>query len=357
MTKSFTVNSHRGKYEVSFENSLGFFEALKKKNGIWVIDRNVFNLYQQHFSGINPDLIILFDACEENKTPDAAIKLCRELVEKSCRRNTVFVSVGGGITQDITGFVASNLYRGLSWAYVPTTLLAQADSCIGSKTSLNLDSFKNLLGTFYPPKKVFISGEFLKTLNSREMFSGRGEIIKLLMIEARSSSNFASLADRLENDALENLLYDSLLIKKKYVEEDEFDENRRKLLNYGHCFGHAFESVSEFAIPHGLAVIAGVMFASFISRQRNWIDGEVSDLLISRILAPAFHGELLNLQEDFFDKEALWRAMHKDKKRTGEGVAIILPQRNLGVTLTQDLSYEELVSGLNKLKLRLKPDA
>ena len=355
MEKTLTIKSHRGDYRVFFESDLGFLETLKKRGGIWVIDRNVFNLYQPHFSGINPDSLLLFDASEENKTPDAALRLCRDLVAKSCRRETDFISVGGGIVQDITGFAASMLYRGLKWTYVPTTLLAQADSCIGSKTSLNLDSYKNLLGTFYPPKEIFISTEFLNTLPLREVFSGRGEIIKLLMMKAMTLENLASLAARLEKDSLPNLLFDTLVVKKGYIEEDEFDEGRRKFLNYGHCFGHALESVSAFAIPHGLAVIAGMMFASIVSRKRNWIDGEVSDLLVNKILVPAFHAELLNMQESFFDKEALWRAMRKDKKRIGDGVAIILPQRSLELVLTQDLSRDELEYGANDLKSAIKP--
>ncbi len=350
MKNSLTIQSYRGPYKASFENDLRFLDALKEKPGIWAIDRNVFNVYRQHFDSIGSDSIVLIDAKEEEKTVDSAMRLCRELVTKSCKRNTDFVSVGGGITQDITGFVASALYRGLNWTYVPTTLLAQADSCIGSKTSLNLDSYKNLVGTFYPPKRIFISYEFTKTLNPKEIFSGFGEIVKLHLMQAKNLGDFSALAHRLKNDDPSNLLYDSLLIKKEYIEEDEFDEGRRKLLNYGHCFGHALESASEFTIPHGLAVVAGMIFASAVSLKRQLIDGEVFDFMVKQILSPSFHGELLNLQNKFFDTDNLWQAMRKDKKRTGEGVAIILPHRDSHLLLVQDLSREEFTWGLETLK-------
>lgn len=363
MEKELTIKSHRGDYKVFFRNDLDFLEDLKKRSAIWVIDRNVFNLYSEHFRGIDPDLLILFDATESAKTLDRATRLHRDLIAKSCKRSTNFISVGGGITQDVTGFVASTLYRGLNWVYLPTTLLAQADSCIGSKTSLNFDSYKNLLGTFYPPKEIFISAEFLKTLPLKEIFSGMGEIIKFqLMKVGRGHTDLIAIQERLRkiqagswSDVLE-LIQESLAIKKSYIEEDEFDYSQRRFLNYGHCFGHAFEAVSNFAIPHGLAVVAGIIFAYIISAKRKWINDELFDLAARKLLAPCFHGELLNAQDSFFDPGALFEAMKKDKKRTGDGIPIILPKWSASIVpifqlyQAQDLSFEEMVSGVEEFK-------
>lgn len=354
MEKLLTIKSHRGEYKVFFKDDLSFLEELKKRGGVWVIDQNIFRLYRDRFSDIPRDSIILLNTCEEQKTAESALALCRQLVMASCRRNTSFISVGGGITQDVTGFVASTLYRGLNWTFIPTTLLAQADSCIGSKTSLNLDSYKNLLGTFYPPNEIFISGEFLKTLPEKEIFSGSGEIVKLHLINAKSRGDIIELAHKIEVNQIPNLLYDSQLIKKTYVEEDEFDHGKRKILNYGHCFGHPFESVSDFRIPHGLAVVAGMIFANIIARRRNRIDAEIFEIVIPRVLLPIFHREMVELSEKFFGPEKLWEAMTKDKKRTGDGLAIILP-RGFGLELAQDLIREEFDRALDELKSILKP--
>lgn len=362
--KELTIKSHRGDYKVFFRNDLSFLEDLKNRNAIWVIDRNVFNLYFEHFRDLGLDLLILFDATESAKTLDGAMRLHRDLIVKSCKRNTNFISIGGGITQDVTGFVASTLYRGLNWVYVPTTLLAQADSCIGSKTSLNFDSYKNLLGTFYPPKEIFINTEFLQTLPLKEVFSGMGEIIKFqLMKVGRGHSDLIVLQKRLHktqagsssDDDLE-LIHESLAIKKSYIENDEFDCGPRRFLNYGHCFGHAFEAVSSFAIPHGLAVVAGIIFAYVISLRRKWINAELFDLAARELLAPCFHRELLNVQDRFFCPGALFEAMKKDKKRTSDGIPIILPKWSSSIIpffqlyQVQDLSYEELVAGVEELK-------
>jgi 3-dehydroquinate synthase len=289
--ESIIIKSRHRDYEVFFKEDLNFFEELKKRDAIWVIDENVHELYAEHFSGIGR--LALLSADEKNKNIDAAIRLGRTLADYSCRRNTELISVGGGITQDITGFTASIFHRGLNWTYVPTTLLAQADSCIGAKTSLNLENSKNILGTFYAPKEVYISAKFLETLSPIERASGFGEIIKLLITKTRTPEELNALADRLERDSLPKLVYDTLLIKKDYIEEDEFDVGQRRLLNYGHCFGHALEAVSGFAIPHGLAVVAGMIVATEVARMRKWIDQGFADISTRRILWPAFHAELI----------------------------------------------------------------
>lgn len=352
------IDSHRGSYQVSFEKDLDFLGDLKKRNAIWVIDQNVFNLYSGYFRGINSDLLILFGATESAKTLDGAMRLHSDLIAKSCKRNTNFISVGGGITQDVTGFVASTLYRGLNWIYVPTTLLAQADSCIGSKTSLNFDSYKNLLGTFYPPKEIFISAEFLKSLSKIDMASGLGEIIKFQLMKAKRLSHITEIVSRLEKierqgycgDALLDIVYDSLVIKREYIEEDEFDDERRRFLNYGHCFGHALESVSHFEIPHGLAVVGGMIFANIIALKREWISNNVFDSVVRNLLTRNFHGNSLGLRDNFFEPHNLFDAMGKDKKRIGQGVAIILPKFDFQLHLVQDLSFEEMVGGVEEFK-------
>lgn len=355
MDKTLSIKSHRGEYQVHFEDDPEFMERLKKPGSIWVVDRNVFNLYRPHFDGIPEESLILFDAKEQDKTPEKALELCRMLAERSCKRNTDFISVGGGITQDVTGFTASVFNRGLRWHYVPTTLLAQADSCIGGKTSLNLDSYKNLLGTFYAPSNVHISTEFLDTLGPREIQSGMGEIVKLFLIKARTSGDLAGLKVRFESNSLDELLHESLKIKQEFIEEDEFDLGHRKILNYGHCFGHALESVSEFGIPHGLAVMVGMIFATIVARRRNLVDDSWYRGSVNEVLIPEFRKAGLKLEHHWFDLDDLWEAMLKDKKRTGDGAAIILPESGMEPELWNDLTRSELIRAVDELTMELTP--
>jgi len=356
MEKSITVKSHRGEYLVHFEQNFQFLEELKKKNSIWVIDQNILRLYGDHFKGLSPDHVFSFEATEAEKTLDSAARLLQRLAGV-CKRNTPFISVGGGITQDVTGFAASVLFRGLNWIFIPTTLLAQADSCIGSKTSLNFNSYKNLIGTFYPPKEIFLSCEFLKTLTANEIASGRGEIVKLFLMKAKSQEELLELADKLEKNNLDNLLYEAILIKKEYIEEDEFDEGRRKHLNYGHCFGHALESVTDFSIPHGLAVVIGMMFAEIHANRLRMIDSERFDFIFNHLLIPAFRSDLVEAVLRA-PSDRLWEAMLKDKKRTSGGglerAAAILP-KEFSLELVQDLIYPEFIETVNLLKYCLKP--
>ena len=152
-----TINSNIRDYDVYFEESLDFLDSFKEiNNSVIIIDRNVYNLYNANFKHFNLENILLFDALEENKTYEYVAKIYDFLISKSAKRNLTIISIGGGITQDITGFVASTLYRGVNWIFVPTTFLAMTDSCIGSKTSLNYGKYKNLIGSFYPPQKIYI---------------------------------------------------------------------------------------------------------------------------------------------------------------------------------------------------------
>ena len=136
------VKSNIRDYDVFFERDFSFFEKLAElRDAVFVIDRNVFDLYETQIASFPAEKILLFDAVETNKTLDKVVEIYETLARQQAKKNLTLVSMGGGITQDVTGFAASTLYRGIRWIFVPTTLLAQTDSCIGSKTSLNLYSF------------------------------------------------------------------------------------------------------------------------------------------------------------------------------------------------------------------------
>ena len=128
--------------------------------------------------------MFLLEALEENKTMDTVLAICAAMTSMPSKRNTRLVSVGGGVVQDITGFVANVLYRGIAWTFVPTTLLSACDSCIGGKTSLNYGRFKNLLGTFYPPDDIYICPAMFRTLDEHDFLSGLGEVVKFNVMVA-----------------------------------------------------------------------------------------------------------------------------------------------------------------------------
>jgi 3-dehydroquinate synthase len=175
--------------------------------------------------------------------------------------------VGGGTIQDLAATYLGLLKRGTNWIFIPTTLLAQADSCIGGKTSLNTEHVKNLYGLFHSPITVFISTFFLQTLLPRDLISGIGDALHYIFLdvstnEALIHESLANLlASQVDNDYCLRLIRTCHLIKKRYIEQDEFDQGIRKILNLGHSFGHAIEAISQFDCSHGLAVLHGILHA------------------------------------------------------------------------------------------------
>ena len=353
-----SISSKSKNYAVHFVEGFGFIGQLKDlRNGVFVIDRNVFCLYKKVFEDIDADRLILVDAKEQLKTIESAVQLYDTLLAGGFKRDAVLISCGGGIIQDITGFVASSLYRGVRWIYVPTSLLAQADSCVGSKTSLNFRSYKNIIGTFYPPDEIFICTDFLKTLDMKERYSGFGEVIRLHLTKANSIADMMLLADRIkmikttqDEIFLREMIKECLEIKKEYIEEDEFDTGRRILLNYGHTLAHAMESVSNFRIPHGLAVIIGMVFAGIVAKDRNLLDKIHFDVLVEKVLLPNLHLDILELEECFFDVNKLLDCMKQDKKIKNNRLALVIQTTEDGVIKINDLDMRECEKGIVDLK-------
>ena len=326
VSRSISVKSHKGVYKVFLDQD---FNLLKKKlskiNCQFIIDSNISNLYKKELSKllINRKSIII-KPTEENKSIQKIVPIISILVDNKIRRGDYIVAVGGGIIQDITAFVCSVLYRGLNWVFIPTTLLSQADSCIGSKSSVNLGKNKNILGTYNPPKSIFVIPSFLKTLEKKEINSGIGEIIKVHIIDGKKSFiNLSNNFDKiLNNDTmLDKYIINSLKIKKKYIEIDEFDSNIRNIFNYGHTFGHAIETATNFKIPHGIAVTIGMDFANFIALSRNMITKKNYDNMHNILLQNYIGFKHINISI-----KKLIEAMKKDKKNTKDKFTLILPK-------------------------------
>ena len=246
------------------------------------------------------------------------------MTEIPAKRNAHLVSIGGGIVQDITGFVANILYRGIYWTFVPTTLLASCDSCIGGKTSLNYKKYKNLLGTFYPPDEIRICPTFFHTLSQKDYESGLGEVIKFnIMAGEEGLHNIENHLDKiLERDEklLNQFVVSSLAFKKEFIEVDEFDRGERIKLNFAHTFGHAIETVTNYEVPHGTAVAIGMIMADYVSVRRGLLSENICKRA-EKVLLQVIH---VGIRLTDYPIENFIAAMRKDKKQTSENLTAVL---------------------------------
>lgn len=273
--ESLLVRSAQGDYQVHFRDSLSLVvqALLKEPPKVLVADARVVDLYREQLSPLLSAVPhLLLEATEENKTL-AGVECCvRFLQSQGCNRTSTLLAIGGGIIQDICSFSAHIYYRGIRWSFLPTTLLSMCDSCIGAKCSINLGAFKNQLGAFQSPSSITICTDFLDTLADREIASGYGEMLKLMLTSSEASFDRMSSAvtqGGMRNPNLPALLREALNIKRKIIEADEYDLGLRQTLNYGHTFGHALEAVTEHAVPHGLAVAWGMDLVNHIAERRG----------------------------------------------------------------------------------------
>lgn len=347
------VKSNLRDYEVHIGPAQDFVKHLAHlEHKFFVVDENVWHCYADRILSTLPrSETITFAALEERKTLEGVQEIYEHLLGQSAKRNLTLITIGGGILQDVTGFVASTLYRGINWIFIPTTLLAQADSCIGSKTSLNYGRYKNLIGSFYPPSTIWIDPSFLKTLQARDFYSGLGEIVKLhIMAGEEKIQQFLGAYDSicsLDMHALQHAIQASLEIKINYITDDEFDLGRRNMLNYGHCIGHAIESVSNFRIPHGQAVVEGMILANHIAERRGMLSEERRHFIETRLLIPSLN---MRAQPPDLQPAAIIEAMGRDKKRTGSGLTLIMVTDAGEMVRVNDLEPREVRSALEQVK-------
>ena len=263
---NFEVESYPKNYTVQFVD----FEELiveinsLKKNKFLVIDENIYRINKSKFDEIEMCELILFEADESLKSFRGVEKLCEWLLEKGAKKDSILIGIGGGVIQDICTFVSHIYYRGIEWIYVPTTLLGQSDSCIGAKCGLNFGTYKNQIGVIHAPVKIIINSKFLDTLNKLDFQSGLGEMLKLSLTGPNQFYDEFTKALQSKDYEIRKLIYSSLQAKKPIIEEDEFESDKRRILNYGHSFGHALEHCLNGLIPHGLAVVWGIDVINYI---------------------------------------------------------------------------------------------
>jgi len=321
---NFSVKSQIHDYSVKFINDLDTTLNIELIEGDFIIiDNKIIKLYNNLISKtLVTHKYLGIDSSEPQKSYQEITPIIEFLIEQGFRKNHRLVAVGGGITQDVTAFIASIMYRGVDWIFFPTSLLAQGDSCIGSKTSINFGKFKNQLGGFYPPNKIFIFPEFLNTLSLAEIKSGMGEMLHYFIVSGKSDFDFYKNNYKQafnDKNILAKIILRSLKIKKRYIEKDEYDQNIRQVFNYGHSFGHAIESLTNYKVPHGVAVSFGMDIANFISVKMGFIDKEIRQEIRE---VTEFIWEGYSIKN--IEIESFILALRKDKKNVGSNLGLIL---------------------------------
>jgi 3-dehydroquinate synthase len=316
------IYSDKGTYELFIDIDTKIINDLLKKTKAIIVDKNILNLYKNIYS-FNEEKLIIIDACEDKKTPQEALKICEQIMLKDVRRKDSIVAIGGGITQDLTTFATSILYRGINWIWLPTTLLAQADSCIGGKSSLNYKTWKNIIGNFYPPQQIIIQSDFLKTLHNVDIRSGIGEILKVHLLSGPESVGLIKKQLSVYNNdksIISRMIYNSLKLKNEILKIDPLDQGLRLKMNYGHSFGHALEAASNFKIPHGIAVTIGLDIANFVAKKIGRISNKEFDKLHSLILSNLQRSDYIDFEFDNFIE-----ALRRDKKNDSNNYNLIIP--------------------------------
>lgn len=342
------IHSNLKKYEVIIEDNMNFLDKLCHiDNAQFVIDKKVHDLYKDCFEIIPKERLLLIEANEQNKVIGTALGICEKITEIPAKRNAVLVSIGGGITQDITGFVANIMYRGIKWIFIPTTLLAACDSCIGGKTSLNYKKYKNLLGTFYPPDEIHICADFFKTLSEKDFKSGLGEVVKFNIMAGEDGldaieENINGLLMR-EESIVNEFVNSSLNFKKNFIETDEFDKGERIKLNFAHTFGHAIEVISEYVIPHGTAVAIGMIMANSISDRRGILKKSVRERS-EKVLLKVIDVDTSMLE---MPVERYVSIMRKDKKQTNNNLRAVLMSDKEGLIIVDNITDTEIQYALD----------
>jgi 3-dehydroquinate synthase len=321
----------------------GSFAHLKKivdqKHSVIITDENVFDAHSNKFKGW--DTIVL-KAGEEYKiqaTVDATIE---QLIDFEADRKTTLIGVGGGVVTDLTGYAASVYMRGISFGFVPTSLLAMVDASIGGKNGIDVGVYKNMVGTIRQPSFILHDMSFLNTLPQNEWENGFAEIIKhacikdaamFRQLEAGSFKSYQS-----NKKLIGDLVKRNATIKTKVVQQDEFEKGDRRLLNYGHTLGHALEN--QYELSHGQAISIGMAYASVISEELLGFKeaGRVTKLL-SQYHLPAFAE---------FDRKKVFEVMKMDKKREKKELNYILLEK-IGKGIVRSIpidQLEKIVSGL-----------
>ena len=300
---------------------------------IIVTDSNIIKYYNNLLPSCR---IIELKPGERTKNLKTINFIIKKFIEYNVDRSYFILGIGGGVVCDITGFAASIYKRGVHFGFVATTLLAQADASIGGKNGVNFSSYKNIIGTINQPDFIISDIDMLKTLPKNEITNGFAEIIKHSLIADEELFNMLEreYKNRYKHEFLEEVIYKSALIKTGIVEKDEYENDLRRILNFGHTFGHAIESGKK--ISHGRAISIGMAKALDISVFRNSICRNLSDRIKNLL-------KIYNLPTSVeTDERQLIDAIIKDKKKYSDKIKFILLE-GIGKPIIEEISIDELI--------------
>ena len=307
------------------------FEYTRGQKRLVVMSQKVYKLYSGELNFVDDEIFILPDG-EKEKNYKNYLKIIQRASDIGLTRKDVIIAVGGGVVGDIAGFAASTYMRGIDFIQVPTTLLSAVDSSVGGKTAIDLNEAKNILGTFYQPKKVFININFLNTLDKKQYLSGLGEVLKYAFIEDSCQYKTPlflfefltlSCSKIMEREPLTiiRMIEYCLNLKIAVVSQDEKESNLRKILNLGHTLGHALETISGYKkYTHGEAVIYGIFFMLDWAYKQEYINYSYYRLS-SELLGKYGYKPLKNK----YPISKLIEIMKKDKKATTDKITFIVP--------------------------------
>ncbi len=286
---------------------------------------------------------------EASKTIANVNRIYDQLLKQNCNRSTTFIAFGGGVVGDVTGFVASTFMRGVGYFQVPTTLLSMVDASVGGKTSVNLASGKNLVGTFYQPLGVLIDPDFLRTLPVREIVSGMAEILKCGAIRdktffRKTVKNLTHLIALMDQAPLIETIEAACAIKARIVSEDEKESGLRRILNFGHTIGHGIETaLSKTGFRHGEAVAYGMLAAGYLSHRY----GKLSSAEWNELREALWQLPLPALGR--IDPDKVLAHIRHDKKYSHKQLNFVLLEELGRADISADISHAHIIEALNYL--------
>lgn len=332
-------------YKCYFSNNIidlkNILDEYKNNKIFFLIDDNVYRLYKNDLNILlnNNSYLYLFKALENNKNLFYYEKIINELLSKGIKKDSLIVAIGGGITLDLAGFLSNSYLRGIKFISVPTTLLSQVDAAFGGKNGLNIKNFKNQIGSFYFPEKIFISYRWLHTLDNKDIENGYAEILKTFLV--KSKKDYFKLKSFNKLDYNQKIINKTINIKEKIVKKDIKDNNYRHILNFGHTFGHAIESYSNYSIPHGHAVLLGIIIelklGLLLKITPNYVYEEVKKYILS-----------LNIVNYQFNIKDLLEYIKHDKKRKNSYIKLPI-LKNIGRCKLVNIKMEKFYELINKL--------
>ena len=314
-----------------------------------ITNDKIAKIYNDFLSKFDKNRIIIIKDGEKYKNLKTIEFILNKLLDNKIERKDCIVAFGGGVIGDMSGFCASSVLRGVDFIQIPTTLLSQVDSSVGGKTGFNNKHGKNLIGAFYQPKKVLIDTNVLNTLSDKDFQCGMGEVIKYAFIEkscnAKEYFNLFKLFENINPDEIKNkiedIIYACVSLKAAVVEQDEKENGLRAILNLGHTYAHAIETISNYKIAHGQAVAAGIKMALKASLLKGVINQNYYDYGINLIdkfnLAPKI--EKLNSAK-------VIEIMKSDKKVKNSKINLILPRTAAQAALFDDTDELLIIDSL-----------